>query len=190
MLILSFHSLRREQISIVPKMSIVAYGGSCCTLHLMIECISDILHKQQFTIINNNSLFLSLSCSWYSVENHQKRTYNSRSNSTRLILRCAFIKSHMQPYWNDMCISTQSFVMHKVTVSAIISACLAQVHIHRDTSYHKKKQSTDVWASSSSKKQGNGTQLVTYRVTVFIQLQQRNHWALNLDTKFEKWGTK
>ncbi|XP_051281966.1 regulator of telomere elongation helicase 1 isoform X2 [Dicentrarchus labrax] len=30
-----------------------------------------------------------------------------------------------------------------------------KVHIHRDTSYHKKKQSTDVWASSSSKKQGN-----------------------------------
>ncbi|XP_076596702.1 regulator of telomere elongation helicase 1 isoform X1 [Chaetodon auriga] len=30
-----------------------------------------------------------------------------------------------------------------------------KVHIHRDTSYHKKKQSTDVWSSSSSKKQGN-----------------------------------
>ncbi|XP_069544659.1 regulator of telomere elongation helicase 1 [Brachyistius frenatus] len=30
-----------------------------------------------------------------------------------------------------------------------------KVHIHRDTSYHKKKQSSDVWASSSSKKQGN-----------------------------------
>uniref|UniRef100_A0A4W6E882 Regulator of telomere elongation helicase 1 n=1 Tax=Lates calcarifer TaxID=8187 RepID=A0A4W6E882_LATCA len=36
-----------------------------------------------------------------------------------------------------------------------ISICLAQVHIHRDTSYHRKKQSTDVWASSSPKKQGN-----------------------------------
>uniref|UniRef100_A0A7N5ZZL2 Regulator of telomere elongation helicase 1 n=1 Tax=Anabas testudineus TaxID=64144 RepID=A0A7N5ZZL2_ANATE len=33
--------------------------------------------------------------------------------------------------------------------------CLSQVHIHKDTSYHKKKQSTDVWAASSSKKQGN-----------------------------------
>uniref|UniRef100_A0A3Q3CXN1 Regulator of telomere elongation helicase 1 n=1 Tax=Haplochromis burtoni TaxID=8153 RepID=A0A3Q3CXN1_HAPBU len=30
-----------------------------------------------------------------------------------------------------------------------------KVHIHRDTSFHKKKQSVDVWASSSSKKQGN-----------------------------------
>ncbi|XP_078144359.1 regulator of telomere elongation helicase 1 isoform X1 [Centroberyx gerrardi] len=30
-----------------------------------------------------------------------------------------------------------------------------KVHIHRDTSHHKKKQNTDVWASSSSKKQGN-----------------------------------
>uniref|UniRef100_A0A3Q1JAH5 Regulator of telomere elongation helicase 1 n=1 Tax=Anabas testudineus TaxID=64144 RepID=A0A3Q1JAH5_ANATE len=30
-----------------------------------------------------------------------------------------------------------------------------KVHIHKDTSYHKKKQSTDVWAASSSKKQGN-----------------------------------
>ncbi|XP_050926955.1 regulator of telomere elongation helicase 1 isoform X2 [Lates calcarifer] len=30
-----------------------------------------------------------------------------------------------------------------------------KVHIHRDTSYHRKKQSTDVWASSSPKKQGN-----------------------------------
>uniref|UniRef100_A0A3P8S8A9 Regulator of telomere elongation helicase 1 n=1 Tax=Amphiprion percula TaxID=161767 RepID=A0A3P8S8A9_AMPPE len=33
--------------------------------------------------------------------------------------------------------------------------CLHQVHIHRDTSYHMKKQSNDVWAPSSSKKQGN-----------------------------------
>uniref|UniRef100_A0A3Q1FMP8 Regulator of telomere elongation helicase 1 n=1 Tax=Acanthochromis polyacanthus TaxID=80966 RepID=A0A3Q1FMP8_9TELE len=33
--------------------------------------------------------------------------------------------------------------------------CLHQVHIHRDTSYHTKKQSSDVWAPSSSKKQGN-----------------------------------
>ncbi|XP_033485941.1 regulator of telomere elongation helicase 1 isoform X1 [Epinephelus lanceolatus] len=30
-----------------------------------------------------------------------------------------------------------------------------KVHIHRDTSYQKKTQSTVVWASSSSKKQGN-----------------------------------
>ncbi|XP_041801882.1 regulator of telomere elongation helicase 1 isoform X2 [Chelmon rostratus] len=30
-----------------------------------------------------------------------------------------------------------------------------KVHIHRDTSCHKKKQSTDVWSSSSLKKQGN-----------------------------------
>ncbi|XP_042348156.1 regulator of telomere elongation helicase 1 isoform X2 [Plectropomus leopardus] len=30
-----------------------------------------------------------------------------------------------------------------------------KVHIHRDTSHQKKSQSTDVWASSSSKKQGN-----------------------------------
>ncbi|XP_030590571.1 regulator of telomere elongation helicase 1 isoform X2 [Archocentrus centrarchus] len=30
-----------------------------------------------------------------------------------------------------------------------------KVHIHRDTSIHRKKQSADVWASSSSKKQGN-----------------------------------
>ncbi|CAB1417634.1 unnamed protein product [Pleuronectes platessa] len=30
-----------------------------------------------------------------------------------------------------------------------------KVHIHRDTSSHKKNQSSDVWASSSSKKQGN-----------------------------------
>ncbi|XP_051805609.1 regulator of telomere elongation helicase 1 isoform X2 [Acanthochromis polyacanthus] len=30
-----------------------------------------------------------------------------------------------------------------------------KVHIHRDTSYHTKKQSSDVWAPSSSKKQGN-----------------------------------
>lgn len=36
--------------------------------------------------------------------------------------------------------------------------CLAQVHIHRDTSVHKKKPSVDVWASSSSKKQGNDAQ--------------------------------
>uniref|UniRef100_A0A4W6E8K8 Regulator of telomere elongation helicase 1 n=1 Tax=Lates calcarifer TaxID=8187 RepID=A0A4W6E8K8_LATCA len=42
---------------------------------------------------------------------------------------------------------------HGQTLS--ISICLAQVHIHRDTSYHRKKQSTDVWASSSPKKQGN-----------------------------------
>uniref|UniRef100_A0A3P8XGC5 Regulator of telomere elongation helicase 1 n=1 Tax=Esox lucius TaxID=8010 RepID=A0A3P8XGC5_ESOLU len=32
---------------------------------------------------------------------------------------------------------------------------LSQVHIHKDTSYHKKKLNTDVWNSSSSKKQGN-----------------------------------
>ncbi|XP_008292635.1 regulator of telomere elongation helicase 1 [Stegastes partitus] len=30
-----------------------------------------------------------------------------------------------------------------------------KVHIHRDTSYQMKKQSSDVWAQSSSKKQGN-----------------------------------
>uniref|UniRef100_A0A3Q3K5R3 Regulator of telomere elongation helicase 1 n=1 Tax=Monopterus albus TaxID=43700 RepID=A0A3Q3K5R3_MONAL len=30
-----------------------------------------------------------------------------------------------------------------------------KVHIHKDTSYHRKKQNMDVWASSSSKKQGN-----------------------------------
>ncbi|KAK2850793.1 hypothetical protein Q5P01_007069 [Channa striata] len=30
-----------------------------------------------------------------------------------------------------------------------------KVHIHKDTSYQKKKQNADVWASSSSKKQGN-----------------------------------
>nr|XP_046251810.1 regulator of telomere elongation helicase 1 [Scatophagus argus] len=30
-----------------------------------------------------------------------------------------------------------------------------KVHIHQDTSYHKKKQSNDVWTSSSTKKQGN-----------------------------------
>ncbi|XP_071331236.1 regulator of telomere elongation helicase 1 isoform X2 [Trachinotus anak] len=30
-----------------------------------------------------------------------------------------------------------------------------KVHIHKDTSSQRKKQSTDVWASSSSKKQGN-----------------------------------
>ncbi|KAM9342686.1 regulator of telomere elongation helicase 1 isoform 2-T2 [Pholidichthys leucotaenia] len=30
-----------------------------------------------------------------------------------------------------------------------------KVHIHRDTSHHKRKQSADVWASSSSNKQGN-----------------------------------
>ncbi|XP_040009350.1 regulator of telomere elongation helicase 1 isoform X2 [Xiphias gladius] len=34
------------------------------------------------------------------------------------------------------------------------TACF-KVHIHRDTGFHRKKQSTDVWASSSSKKQGN-----------------------------------
>ena len=32
--------------------------------------------------------------------------------------------------------------------------CLCpQVHIHRDTSHHKKKQNNDIW-SSTSKKQG------------------------------------
>uniref|UniRef100_A0A3Q4BVD7 Regulator of telomere elongation helicase 1 n=1 Tax=Mola mola TaxID=94237 RepID=A0A3Q4BVD7_MOLML len=35
------------------------------------------------------------------------------------------------------------------------NTALFKVHIHRDTSYNKRKQSTDVWASSSSKKQGN-----------------------------------
>uniref|UniRef100_A0A8C7H8A5 Regulator of telomere elongation helicase 1 n=1 Tax=Oncorhynchus kisutch TaxID=8019 RepID=A0A8C7H8A5_ONCKI len=30
-----------------------------------------------------------------------------------------------------------------------------KVHIHKDTSHHQKKQNTDVWSSSSSKKQGN-----------------------------------
>ncbi|XP_061591579.1 regulator of telomere elongation helicase 1 isoform X2 [Cololabis saira] len=30
-----------------------------------------------------------------------------------------------------------------------------KVHIHQDTSQHKKKQSTDLWVASSSKKQGN-----------------------------------
>ncbi|XP_035238042.1 regulator of telomere elongation helicase 1 isoform X2 [Anguilla anguilla] len=30
-----------------------------------------------------------------------------------------------------------------------------KVHIHRDTSHNRKKQAVDVWASSSSKKQGN-----------------------------------
>ncbi|XP_041859068.1 regulator of telomere elongation helicase 1 [Melanotaenia boesemani] len=30
-----------------------------------------------------------------------------------------------------------------------------KVHIHQDNSHHKKKQNTDLWASSSSKKQGN-----------------------------------
>ncbi|MBN3310348.1 RTEL1 helicase, partial [Amia calva] len=30
-----------------------------------------------------------------------------------------------------------------------------KVHIHRDTSFQKKKQTTDIWSSSSSKKQGN-----------------------------------
>ncbi|KAL1021284.1 hypothetical protein UPYG_G00011180 [Umbra pygmaea] len=30
-----------------------------------------------------------------------------------------------------------------------------KVHIHKDTSYHKKKQNADVWTSSSTKKQGN-----------------------------------
>ncbi|XP_028265635.1 regulator of telomere elongation helicase 1 isoform X2 [Parambassis ranga] len=30
-----------------------------------------------------------------------------------------------------------------------------KVHIHQDTSHHKKKHNTDVWSSSSTKKQGN-----------------------------------
>ncbi|XP_029912387.1 regulator of telomere elongation helicase 1 isoform X2 [Myripristis murdjan] len=30
-----------------------------------------------------------------------------------------------------------------------------KVHIHQDTSHHKKKQNTDIWATSSSNKQGN-----------------------------------
>uniref|UniRef100_A0A8C7H8W9 Regulator of telomere elongation helicase 1 n=1 Tax=Oncorhynchus kisutch TaxID=8019 RepID=A0A8C7H8W9_ONCKI len=33
--------------------------------------------------------------------------------------------------------------------------CTFKVHIHKDTSHHQKKQNTDVWSSSSSKKQGN-----------------------------------
>lgn len=36
-----------------------------------------------------------------------------------------------------------------------MSFCLSQVHIHKDNSSYKKKQSADVWASASSKKQGN-----------------------------------
>uniref|UniRef100_A0A665WFB9 Regulator of telomere elongation helicase 1 n=1 Tax=Echeneis naucrates TaxID=173247 RepID=A0A665WFB9_ECHNA len=39
--------------------------------------------------------------------------------------------------------------------SAFTSMCLAQVHIHKDTSSNRKKQSSDMWTSSSSKKQGN-----------------------------------
>lgn len=65
-------------------------------------------------------------------------------------------------------------VWYTVTVSAIISSCLAQVHIHGDTSFHKKKQSTDMWASSSSKKQGKGTQLED-GVIIIIHLEQINH---------------
>ena len=41
-------------------------------------------------------------------------------------------------------------------VSASMNTCMClcpQVHIHRDTSHHKKKQNNDIW-SSSSKKQG------------------------------------
>ncbi|MFT7804710.1 regulator of telomere elongation helicase 1 isoform X3 [Arapaima gigas] len=36
-----------------------------------------------------------------------------------------------------------------------LSDIIQQVHIHKDTSQHKKKQKADTWASSSSKKQGN-----------------------------------
>uniref|UniRef100_A0A674D0N1 Regulator of telomere elongation helicase 1 n=1 Tax=Salmo trutta TaxID=8032 RepID=A0A674D0N1_SALTR len=39
--------------------------------------------------------------------------------------------------------------------NTVLAHPLSQVHIHKDTSHHKKKQNTDVWSSSSSKKQGN-----------------------------------
>uniref|UniRef100_A0A668SED3 Regulator of telomere elongation helicase 1 homolog n=1 Tax=Oreochromis aureus TaxID=47969 RepID=A0A668SED3_OREAU len=41
-----------------------------------------------------------------------------------------------------------------VTLAAFV-ICSAQVHIHRNTSIHSKKPSVDMWASGSSKKQGN-----------------------------------
>lgn len=48
-----------------------------------------------------------------------------------------------------------TLVCHAYTVQwHYIIICLAQVHIHQDTSTNKKKQNTDVWAQSTSKKQG------------------------------------
>ncbi|CDQ67596.1 unnamed protein product [Oncorhynchus mykiss] len=42
-----------------------------------------------------------------------------------------------------------------MTLNMQSSTTKFKVHIHKDTSHHKKKQNTDVWSSSSSKKQGN-----------------------------------
>ncbi|XP_024231211.1 regulator of telomere elongation helicase 1 isoform X3 [Oncorhynchus tshawytscha] len=43
-----------------------------------------------------------------------------------------------------------------------------KVHIHKDTSHHKKKQNTDVWSSSSSKKQVNLGRVVPHGLLVFF----------------------
>uniref|UniRef100_A0A3P8NIU7 Regulator of telomere elongation helicase 1 n=1 Tax=Astatotilapia calliptera TaxID=8154 RepID=A0A3P8NIU7_ASTCA len=45
--------------------------------------------------------------------------------------------------------------VHFVWLLSSSVICSAQVHIHRDTSIHSKKHSVDMWASGSSKKQGN-----------------------------------
>uniref|UniRef100_A0A8C7H901 Regulator of telomere elongation helicase 1 n=1 Tax=Oncorhynchus kisutch TaxID=8019 RepID=A0A8C7H901_ONCKI len=43
-----------------------------------------------------------------------------------------------------------------------------KVHIHKDTSHHQKKQNTDVWSSSSSKKQVNLGRVVPHGLLVFF----------------------
>lgn len=43
-----------------------------------------------------------------------------------------------------------------VAISRNVSVIFLQVHIHLDNSNQKKKQRTDLWNSSSAKKQGTG----------------------------------
>lgn len=61
-----------------------------------------------------------------------------------------------------------------VTISRNVSVIFLQVHIHLDNSNQKKKQRTDLWNSSSAKKQGTGLGLVEAYATVQLLLSDLN----------------
>lgn len=51
----------------------------------------------------------------------------------------------------------------------VLYSGLAKVHIHKDKSFHHKKPSADVWASSSVKKQGERLDSDTFAVSMLTR---------------------
>uniref|UniRef100_A0A667WAE2 Regulator of telomere elongation helicase 1 n=1 Tax=Myripristis murdjan TaxID=586833 RepID=A0A667WAE2_9TELE len=66
----------------------------------------------------------------------------------------SYLSGRQLVFFNGMTMPL-GIILYLSVASAILYGWLLQVHIHQDTSHHKKKQNTDIWATSSSNKQGN-----------------------------------